>query len=96
MSDPAIALEDQGSRRRSVLRDGAQEAGLTVSVLSPDRVVADHTFVPESMRGQGIATRLLDALLADARAKGFTIAPLRPFVAAQARRHPEWDELFER
>jgi predicted GNAT family acetyltransferase len=59
-------------------------------------VIADHTYVPDALRGQGVADRLLQALLDDARAQGFTIVPLCPFVASQARRHPEWASLFTR
>jgi predicted GNAT family acetyltransferase len=59
-------------------------------------VIADHTLVPDSLRGQGLAQALLDALLDDARSQGFTIVPLCPFVASQARRHPEWASLFAR
>lgn len=89
-----VEREDHGSKRRYVIRRPEGEAELTLSVLSPSRVIADHTHVPEALRGEGLADRLLDALLADARAQGFTIVPLCPFVAAQARRHPEWADLF--
>ena len=91
---PEVEREDHGSKRRYVIRRPEGEAELTLSVLSPARVIADHTYVPDALRGQGLAEELLDALLADARAKGFTIVPLCPFVASQARRHPESAELF--
>ena len=89
-----VSREDHGSKRRYVIRRPEGEAELTLSVLSPTRVIADHTYVPDELRGQGIAEELLDALLADARAQGFTIVPLCPFAASQARRHPEWASLF--
>ena len=91
---PEIEREDHGSKRRYVIRAPEGEAELTLSILSPDRVIADHTYVPDSLRGQGLADQLLGALLADARAQGFTIVPLCPFVAGQARRHPDWAPLF--
>ncbi|HWK41924.1 MAG TPA: GNAT family N-acetyltransferase [Croceibacterium sp.] len=56
--------------------------------------IADHTFVPDEMRGQGIAQKLVDALIEDARAQGFTIVPQCSYVAAQFRRHPEWADLL--
>lgn len=93
---PEVLREDHGSKRRYVLRAPEGEAELTLSVLSPERVIADHTYVPDALRGRGIADRLLAALLEDARAQGFTIIPLCPFVASQARRHPEWADLFAR
>ena len=89
-----VEREDRGSKRRYVIRRPEGEAELTLSVLSPTRVIADHTYVPDALRGQGLAEELLDALLSDARAQGFTIVPLCPFVASQARRHPEWAALF--
>ena len=91
---PEVEREHHGSKRRYVIRRPEGEAELTLSVLSPSRVIADHTFVPDGLRGQGLAEELLDALLADARAQGFTIIPLCPFVASHARRHPEWAEFF--
>lgn len=93
---PEVEREDGGSKRRYVIRAPEGEADLTLSVLSPQKVIADHTFVPDPLRGQGLADRLLAALLDDARSQGFTIIPLCPFVASQARRHPEWADLFAR
>ena len=91
---PEVEREDHGSKLRYVIRRPEGEAELTLSVLSPSRVIAEHTYVPDALRGQGLAEALLDALLADARAQGFTIVPLCPYVASQARRHPEWAALF--
>ncbi len=91
-----IIREDHGSKRRYVIRRPEGEAELTLSVLTAQKVIADHTLVPEALRGQGLADELLHALLDDARTQGFTIVPLCPFVASQARRHPEWAELFSR
>ena len=93
---PEVEREDNGSKRRYLIRSPEGEAELTLSVLSPTRVIADHTYVPDALRGQGLADQLLDALLDDARAQGFTIIPLCRFVASQAQRHPEWAELFTR
>jgi predicted GNAT family acetyltransferase len=55
--------------------------------------VANHTFTPSPLRGQGIAAMLVDALIADARAQGFRIVPACPYVEAAFRRHPEWADL---
>ncbi len=54
---------------------------------------ADHTFVPEDMRGHGVAAELVGALVADARREGFKIMPACSYVEAAFRRHPEWSEL---
>ena len=56
--------------------------------------VAEHTLVPRAFEGQGIAARLVEALIADARAKQFRIEPQCSYVAVQFRRHPEWADLL--
>lgn len=55
--------------------------------------IADHTFVPPEARGQGIAHKLVEALVADARAEGFTIEPACSYVYALFKRHPEWADV---
>jgi predicted GNAT family acetyltransferase len=57
-------------------------------------VIADHTFVPDSFRGTGAGLAMVTRLIADARAEGFKIMPLCPFVNAQRKRHPEWADAF--
>ena len=94
MSDPAVRREQGETRGRYVITFPEGEAELTYSILTPTQVIADHTRVPPALAGRGIALRLLEALLADARAEGFTIVPLCPYVNAQRKKHPEWANLF--
>ncbi len=68
-------------------------AELTWRAMGPLRI-ADHTFVPPAMRGQGVAQILVEALVADAREHGFKIVPQCSYVAALFRRHPEWADLL--
>ena len=89
-----VIKEVSGSKGRFLLATEAGDAELTISIASPTLVIADHTEVPQPLEGQGIARRLLDALLEDARANGYRIVPLCPYVNAQRRKHPEWAELF--
>ena len=78
---------------RAELPGADRPAELTWRALGPLRI-ADHTFVPPAMRGQGVAQVLVEALVADAREQGFRIVPRCSFVAAQFRRHPEWADLL--
>ena len=94
MSDDGITLERGPTKGRYVLRIGADEAELTFSVANPALVIADHTGVPDTMRGTGAGRRLVERLVADARAEGFKLVPLCPFVKAQSLRHPEWADVF--
>ena len=57
--------------------------------------VADHTLVPRAIGGRGVAARLVEAMVADARAEGFRIVPECSYVAALFKRHPDWADLLE-
>lgn len=94
MTDHDVTHEAHGSKGRYVIRKDGKEAELTYSVTSPTLVIADHTGVPDSFRGTGAGLALVEALVADARAKGFRIMPLCPFVNAQRKKHPEWADAF--
>lgn len=96
MSDitPDITRETHAQGGRYIYRAGGAEAELTYTNLSPSRIVADHTGVPDAFRGQGIALKLVERLVADARAEGVTVVPACSYVAAQARRHPDWSDVF--
>lgn len=68
---------------------------LTYSRLSPTRIVAEHTVVDNSLRGTGVATALVERLVADARDSGITVVPQCSFIVAQYERHPEWSDVME-
>lgn len=70
-------------------------AELTYSRMSDVAVIADHTDVPQALRGTGVGTALIERLVADARKLGFQIVPLCPFVRAQYARHPEWADVMQ-
>lgn len=59
---------------------------------TPVRLV-DHTFTPPEARGQGLAGKLVEAIVADAREQGFKIAPQCPYVVSAFARHPEWVDV---
>lgn len=82
------------TKGRFVMRMGEDEAELTFSIAGPNLVIADHTGVPDIFRGTGAGRALVEALVADARAQGYKVVPLCPFVKAQSLRHPEWADVF--
>ena len=97
MANP-ISIEKQlaGTRGRYVARvEGVEgEAELVFSVLGAALISADHTEAPASMRGTGVAMALVEHVIGDARANGFKIVPLCPYVLAQSKRHPEWGDVI--
>ncbi|WP_299688253.1 GNAT family N-acetyltransferase [uncultured Tateyamaria sp.] len=94
MSEFDITREDGETKGRYVLRKDGVEAELTYSILSPQTRIADHTGVPDALRGTGAGQALVKRLVADARAEGWKIVPLCPFVNAQRAMHPEWADAF--
>lgn len=95
MSDRTISRSVDGTKGRYTLTDGGHEAELTYTISSPTLVIADHTGVPDALRGTGAGKALVARLIEDARSEGFKIVPLCPFVNAERRKHPEWAELFQ-
>ena len=99
MSDYAsrITHEDDGKRGAHFLPpadDGGGErpAEMTYVHAGDARIIVDHTFVDESLRGEGVGQALLKATIAYARDEGYTIHATCPYAKAQLGKHPEWAE----
>lgn len=70
--------------------EGDDRAELTYSPAGiQDSLVIDHTFVPEHLRGQGIAEKLVDHAVAFAQGERKTVVPACSYVRALFDRHPE-------
>ena len=94
MSEFDIAREIDGSRGRYVLRKDGAEAELTYSIASPTLIIADHTGVPDALRGTGAGRALVTRLVEDARSEGVKILPLCPYVNRERAKHPDWADVF--
>lgn len=89
----SIGNGSSGEYRATV--PGSDAVGrLTWKAVGDNVRVADHTIVPTEIGGRGIAAKLVDALIADARAKGFRITPACSYVEAKFAAHPEWSDLL--
>lgn len=73
--------------------NGGDEAEMTFTKLGPSLISIDHTFVPDSMRGQGIAQALALNAIIDARLMGWKIIPRCSFMHAQLKRHTDWSDV---
>ena len=91
MTDLTITREDSDTKGRYIAKvAGVEGEGeLTFSKTSETLIIVDHTAVPDSMRGMGIAGALARKVIEDARAAGQKIVPLCPFFKAYAERHKE-------
>ena len=93
MSDYKIEREDSADRGRYVI-DLAVGVEAEMTYKKADgRIIVDHTGVPKEYEGRGIALQLVKAAIADARAEGFKITPVCPYVVVQFDRHPDWADL---
>ena len=69
-------------------RDGKSVARMTYSRTNPSLVIVDHTEVDDSLKGQGVGRKLLDAVVSWARETNTRIAATCPFVTAQFAKDP--------
>lgn len=95
MAEHIVTREQGQTKGRFVIRKDGEEAELTYSITTPKLIIADHTGVPDAFRGTGAGLALVEALVAAARAEGFKVVPLCPFVNAQRKKHPEWADVFQ-
>ncbi len=96
MAEITIDKEENGRHGRYVARIAGidDEAELTFTHRGPNLISADHTGAPESMKGTGAASALVDFLIADARNTGFRIIPLCPYVRARYQKNPDWQDVM--
>ena len=69
------------------------EAEMTFRKGDNNTIIIDHTGVPPAFEGRGIAAKLVNKAIEDARKQGFKINPVCSYVVAQFRRHPQWADL---
>lgn len=90
----AAAVRDNAARSRFELDAG----GVTVFMnyrLAGDVISLDYTETPAAARGHGLASRLIEGVLENARARGLKIVPRCPFVRAYLDKHPEHADLVQ-
>ena len=74
-------------------QDGQRVAEITYRWRDTQTIVADHTWVDSSLRGQGVAKQMLDALVAFAREKQLKIVPQCSYVDVMFRRDPSFSDV---
>ncbi len=94
MSDVTITRhEANGSGEYRAQVEGSPHIGRLTWVEQGGSRIVDHTLVPSQIGGRGIAAKLVEALIEDARAQGFKVRPDCSYVAAKFNEHPEWADL---
>ena len=81
---------------RITINDKALLAGELIFELTDARTIrATHTFVNEDYRGQGIAARLVDALIEYCTAEGLSIIPVCSYIVKLAQRDERLKKLIK-
>ena len=74
--------------------DASGETAVAYYALAPGVITFNHTEVPASLRGRGIASRLVRSALEAARATHLKVVGRCSFVSAYIARHPEFNDLI--
>lgn len=88
-------IEHDKAESRFVVHLGDEDAELTYSLVGASLIDLQHTYVPDSARGQGIAEALAKAALAFARENNLRVVPTCPFVRRWLASHPEEAKLVD-
>lgn len=93
-AEVTITHEDGGDRGRYVAEvAGSEHTGHLDWEARGEVRVATHTIVPPEIGGRGVAAKLVEALIADAREQGFRVDPRCSYVEAMFRRSKDWAGL---
>lgn len=72
--------------------DGA-EAEMTYRQVDETTLDFNHTYAPPSLRGQGIAERIVQEAMTYAQQQGVGVIPSCSYVRMFFKRHPEYADL---
>lgn len=84
----AITIDRYDETLRYELKLDGELAGYSQFRTRPGRITFTHTVVLPEYEGQGLGSRLAKFVLDEAVARGDTIVPVCPFIAAYLKRHP--------
>lgn len=76
--------------------DDEQEpiAEITFKEKDPHTIIADHTYVSDALRGQGIAGKLVEKLTTYAREQNVKIVPVCPYVKNKLEKTTAYHDLI--
>jgi predicted GNAT family acetyltransferase len=87
------ALRQNAARNRYEFDIEGGEA-LAFYRLSDGVMTFTHTEVPPHLRGRGLGSQMMRAVLQDVRTQGLKVVPRCPFVAAFIAKQPEFADLL--
>ena len=91
-----MSIQHQDSKRGGVFfkeDNGTRIAEITYQWQDTNTIVADHTWVDNTLRGQGVAREMLDVLVEFAREKQLKIVPVCSYVDVMFRRDKSLEDV---
>jgi len=92
MSTEPVVIDDQEQSRYEIRVDG-ELAAIADYVKQPGAVSFTHTETFPGHKGEGLAGRLVDRALRDARAEGLQVIPFCSYVSHYIGKHEEFRDL---
>ncbi len=89
--DQGIVRNNKSLNRYELDADGA--TAFADYRLAPGKVVITHTETPRSLRGRGIASKLVQGALEQIRADGLKVVAGCSFVVDYLEKHPEFTDV---
>lgn len=89
---PNFLVENHAIRLR--VEDGSVLAEVTFPACGEGVVDINHTFVDQSLRGQGMAAKLLDACAHELERTDRRARPTCSYAVGWFEKHPEWAHLL--
>lgn len=77
-------------------QNGEIAAEVTFRPMNESTLILDHTYVDPSLRGQGVAEKLVRRVVDLAREEGKRIIPACSYADALFRRHKEFEDVWQR
>jgi predicted GNAT family acetyltransferase len=92
MSAEPEVVDDKEQSRYEVHLDG-ETVAITDYVRQPGLISFTHTETAVAHEGEGLASRMVEQALRDARAENLAVVPFCPFVRRYIRKHEEFRDL---
>ncbi|ENQ3078265.1 TPA: N-acetyltransferase [Bacillus pseudomycoides] len=74
--------------------ENKKEAEIHYVPTGKEKIIVDHTFVSDNLRGQGVGEALVKKIVEFAREEGKVIIPLCPFAKSQIERNEDYHDVL--
>jgi uncharacterized protein len=89
-----LELITNPDKKRFELNVGDEVASLYYTIFE-DKLYLEHTEVPETLKGKGLAGKLVEGALEYARTNSLPIIPMCPYANKYIQRNPQYQSLLD-